>query len=220
MLQIPEPHCGNISSAIAGLEQLETLWLANNGPVAQTTGALQLSALKSLRSLALISVVPESISCNDSCELHVDVDIESMDHPVWDTVLPRLRSVQLAPHNPCHSFNLAALPSMLLKAGNLLKAELTMPHCGTATVPLLLGGSLAHVAELVVDCLELHAIVPAHVTWRNVCVAAEHLNLRFEAVVAFGEVIPAFCFRFNKLQVCYDPTNLLHIYGHHSRSCT
>ena len=52
--------------------------------------------------------------------------------------------------------------------------------------------------------MELHAVVPAHVTWRAVYVAASELNLRFEAVAPFGETIPAFCFRFNKLQVCYS----------------
>ena len=103
---------------------------------------------------------------------------------------------------------LVALPSILLKAGNLTRADVTVHQCGTATAPLLLGGSLAHVEELVLDCVELHAIVPAHVTWRNVYVAATHLNLRFEAVASFGEAIPAFCFRFNKLQVCYPQPSL------------
>ena len=98
---------------------------------------------------------------------------------------------------------LVAVPSILLEAGNLKRAIVDVRQCGTATAPLLLGGCLAHVEELVLDCVELHAVVPAHVTWRNVYMAATHLNLRFEAVAPFGEVIPAFCFRFKELQVCY-----------------
>ena len=49
MLQIPNPHCGHLSSAMSGLEQLETLWLADNVGLRcqpQTSGALQLSALR------------------------------------------------------------------------------------------------------------------------------------------------------------------------------
>ena len=101
------------------------------------------------------------------------------------------------------SADLVAMPSILLKAGNLTRAVVTVNQCGTATAPLLLGGSLAHVEELILDCVELHAVVPARVTWRNVYVAATHLNLRFEDVASFGEAIPAFCFRFKELQVCY-----------------
>ena len=206
MLLIPNPDCGNISSALAGLEHLETLWLASFGETPQASGALQLSAHERLQSLALIRIVPESISCNDSCELHVQLPIESMEHPVWETVLPRVRSVRLWGHS--RQCRLVALPSILHKAGNLLSAELKMPLCGTATVPVLLGGPLAHVEELVLRCLELHAVVPAHVTWRSVYMAAPHLNLRFEAVASFGEAVPAFCFRFSDLQVCSPQPSL------------
>jgi hypothetical protein len=82
MLQIPYPDCGDISSAMSELEQLETLWLSAFGDVPQTSGALQLSAHERLQSLSLTGVVPESISCNDSCELHVVLPIESMGYPV------------------------------------------------------------------------------------------------------------------------------------------
>ena len=201
MLNKPTLDCGHLSSAISGLEHLETLWLADHGVTPQASGALQLSAHQSLRSLALTHVVPESISCNDSCELHVKLGPESMEHPVWDTVLPRVRTVTLYGRSPRHP---VALPSILLKAGNVTSAFVTVDQCGTADAPLLLGGSLAHVEDLVLRGLELHAIVPAHVTLRNVYVAATHLNLRFEAVASFGEAIPAFCCRFMEVQVCYS----------------
>jgi hypothetical protein len=204
MLQISNLRCGHISAAIQSIEHLETLSLADFEAGFEGFGALQLSAHQSLRSLSLISVVPESISCNDSCELHVKLHVESMEHPVWDTVLSRLRSVTLFGHSP----DVGALPSILLKAGNLFKADLRLDQLGTATAPLLLGGSLARVEELVLDCVELHAVVPAHVTWRNIYVAATHLNLHFEAVASFGEAIPAFCVRFNTLQACYPQPSL------------
>ena len=200
-LMMQKPNCGHLSSAMSGLVQLETLWLGGSWDVPDASGALQLSSLCSLRSLALTSIMPESISCNDSCELHVEVDVDSVKHPVWDTVLPCLRSLTL--FGNCVNRELLAMPSILLEAGNLTRAVVDINQCGTATAPLLLGGSLAHVEELVLDCMELHAVVPARVTWRNVYVAATHLNLRFEAVAPFGEAIPAFCFRFKELQVCY-----------------
>lgn len=197
------PQCSHLSSAIAGLEHLETLLLGHatgERLQQQTSGALQLAAHPSLQSLKLACIVPESISCSDSCELHVELgDIWSMEHPVWDTVLPHLRSVTLFGY----SADLVAMPSMLLRADNLFKADLMAERCGMANAPLLLGGSLAHVEELILDCVELHAIVPARVTWRNVYVAATHLDLHFKDVASFGEVIPAFCFRFKELQVCY-----------------
>ena len=205
-LRTLNPHCGQISSAMSELEQLETLWLCDWGGMSEASGGLQLSGLRSLRSLVLCWIVPESISCSDRCELHVELGIYSMEHAVWDTVLPRVRSVTLLEF----SFRpaLVALPSILLKAGNLSKADVRVQQCGTASAPLLLGGSLAHVEELVLDCVKLHAIVPAGVTWRTVYVAATEMNLRFEAVAPFGEAIPAFCFRFNKLQVCYAQPSL------------
>ena len=204
MLEMPNPQCGRISSAVSELDQLETLWLKDvaggaTGVQPKTYGALQLSNFPSLRSLKLIGVVPDSISCSDSCELHVGLAVGwSMEHPVWDTVLSRLRSVYLYGwRSP-----LVALPSILLKAGNVTSATVMVNQCGTADAPLLLGGSLAHVEELVMHCLEVHAIMPARVTWRDVYVAATHLNLRFKAVESFGEAIPAFCFRFKEVQVC------------------
>ena len=207
VLHMHNPHCGHLSAAVSVLEQLQTLWLAADGGEVQrqTPGALRLSALKSLRSLVLTYVVPESISCSDSCELHLALaDGWSTEHPVWDTVLSRLRTVTLSRRSPA----LVALPSILLKAGNLTKAVVKVDQCGTATAPLLLGGHLAHVEELVLHCRELHVIVPASVNWRNVFVAATHLNVRFEAVASFGEVIPAFCFLFKTLQVCYPKASL------------
>ena len=203
MVQMCNPHCDHLSSAMSGLEQLETLWLAesSSGRVQpQASGALQLSGLRNLRSLALINVAPETISCTDSCELHVELDAGwSITHPVWDTVLSRLRSVRLGGR----STELAALPSILLEADNLTRAVVIANCCGTATAPLLLGGSLAHVETFRLECVEVHAVVPAHVTWRNCFVAATHLNLRFAAVASFGEAIPAFFFRFKELQVWY-----------------
>ncbi len=121
-------------------------------------------------------------------------------------MLPRVRSVRL--RGISQHCRLVALPSIMRKASNLLMAEVTMPLCGKATAPMLLGGGLAHAEELTLRCLELHAVVPAHVTWRKVYVEAAHLNLRFEAVAPFGEAIPAFCFRFNDLQVCYPQPSL------------
>ena len=137
MLEVPNPKCQHISAAMSGLEQLETLWLADPGMTPQASGALQLSALQSLCSLALTGVVPESITCNDSCELHVVMDVESMEHPVWDSVLPHVRSVRLSgysTHDP------VALPGILLNASNLTRAAVSVNQCGTATAPLLLGG--------------------------------------------------------------------------------
>ena len=222
-LQIQNPHCGHLSSAICGLQQLETWWLADfEGPQSepQTSGALQLYTLQCLRSLALTNVVPEGISCSENCELHVDLELDfrSMEHPVWDTVLPHVRSVTLFGLSPA----LVALPSILCKAGKLMKADVVVDYCGMAHAPLLLDGSLAHVEELVMRCRELHAIVPAHVTWRNIYVAATHLNLRFEAVAPFGEAIPAFCFRFKELKVCYPQETLfcLFVHGLSCFSCT
>ena len=201
VLQMRDLHCGHFSAAVSVLEQLETLWLADatgGGVQPHTSGALQLFALKSLRSLALACVVPESISCNDSCELHLELHTGwSMEHPVWDMVLPRLRTVRLS------ATDLVALPSILLNAGNLTRAKVNVNQCGTSAAPLLLGGSLAHVEELMLLCREVHAVVPAHVTWRNFLVAATHMDLRFEAVASFGEAIPAFCFVFTTLQVRY-----------------
>ena len=209
VLQMRNPHCGHLSAAMSVLEQLQTLWLASNGgEVQQQTGALRLSALKSLQSLALKFIVPESISCNDSCELHVELKfVWSMEHPVWDTVLSRLRTVQLFGG----STDLVALPSILLKAGNLTRAVVTVNQCGTATTPVPLGGHLAHVEELVLHGKEVHAVVPAHVTWRNLLVAATHMDLRFEAVASFGKAIPAFCFVFKTLQVRY-PQPILNLF--------
>ena len=204
-LMMSDPDCDRLSSAVSGLEQLETLCLIDLGRASEACGALQLSALCNLQRLKLKYIVPESISCSDSCELHVDLDVGwSLRHPVWDTVLPRLRSVTIN----SYSRKLAVLPSILLKAGNLFKADVRVQRCGKATAPVLLGGSLAHVDDLVLSCVELHAVVPAHVTWCNVYLAATHLNLRFEAVAPFGEVIPAFCFLFKELQVCYPQPSL------------
>ena len=208
VLMVPHPHFGHLSSALSGLEQLKTLRLADatgGDKAPPRSGALQLLAHRSLRSLSLRNAVPESISCNDSCEVHVELEVgRSTQHPVWDTVLTSLRSVTLYGRSPA----LEALPSILLNASNLTRARVAVTQWGTATAPLLLGGALAHVEELVLRNLELHAIVPAHVSWRNVYMAATHLNLRFEAVATFGEAIPAFCFRYNNLQVCYPQPRL------------
>ena len=212
VLKMRDPHCGYLSSAMSVLEQLETLWLADatgrKVQQQQTSGGLQLSALRNLRSTMLESIVPESISCSNSCELHVDLEgVWSMEHPIWDTVLSHLRSVTLRGR----SCDMVALPSILLKAGNLTRVNVMLKQCGTASAPLLLGGSLAHVEELVLDCVELHVVVPAHVTWRNIWVTTAHLNLRFEAVAFFGEAIPAFCIEFKTLQVCF-PRVMLNLF--------
>ena len=203
ILQMPNPQFSRLSPALSVLDQLLTLRLSNNvgfKDQPHTSGALQLSALHSLRSLVLSGVVPTTISCSDSCELHVVLQVGwSMEHPFWDTVMSRLRSVILSGCSPA----LVALPSILLNAGNLTRATLRVHQCGTATAPLLLGGSLARLEKLILDCVEVHAIVPARVTWRYVHVVAAHLNLQFEDVASFGAAIPAFCFLFNTLQVRY-----------------
>lgn len=217
-LQIPNPHCGHISAAMSGLEQLETLWLATVDEMPIVTEALQLCALQSLRSLALASAVPESISCSDSCELHLDLDNKSMEHaahPVWETVLPHLRSVALNGY----SHELVVPPSVLLKAGNLCRADVTLRRCGTANAPLLLAGSLAHVDTLVISCGELHAIVPAHVTWRNVHMAAKDLNLRFEAVTSLGRLSRPSASA-SKTCRCATANLACTCHGHHNLSCT
>lgn len=61
MLDIPGPDCGALSPAISVLKQLETLWLADPRRPKSTSGALWLKANRTLHSLKLDGVVPDSI---------------------------------------------------------------------------------------------------------------------------------------------------------------
>ena len=136
----------------------------------------------------------------ESCELHVkQLSQWGAVHSVWDAVKPRLRSVSLL----CDDYVMRALPSIFHGAANLAMAWLEVEKVGTEGAPLHLRGPLADVKELVVKCTsDLHAIVPAHVAWRNVTLSAQNaLDLHFEAVVSFANTIPAFCFRYFSLQV-------------------
>ena len=180
ILQAAKIRCERLSPTLSVLQQLQTLELENyEQPLAQTSGALHLTALPDLWSVALCKIVPESITLNKSCELHVKQCTQwGVEHSVWDTVAPLLRSVSVSPSNPDV---MSALPSILLRAGNLVKASVKVDCIGTAAAPLQLNGALAHVKELVVHCLDLYAIVPARVAWRNVFLSAENvLDLRLK----------------------------------------
>ena len=181
----PGLHCGRLSTALAALEQLQTLWLNYKGPEPQTPGALQLDALTALRTVALEGLVPESIQHEEGCELHITQhSYQCIEDAVWDTVLPHLRSVWVSDSGAV----VTALPSCLLKAEKLTRASLRV-HCfGTTAAPVPLDGALAQVDALVVQCKDLHATVPADVAWRSVSLAASNmLDLRFEDVASFRE---------------------------------
>ena len=200
MLEVPHIDCGRLSSSLSVLEQLQTLCIhVTEMPERETAGPLDLAALRSLRYVGLDLLVPESIKLGDTCELSVSqYQGWKMEHPVWVTVLPHLRSVTLEDDEHV----LVGLPSFLTGARALVKASLSVAEVGNAAVPVHLHGALARVEELVVDCLNLHAVVPAHFAWRNITLAARNiLDLRFEAVMSFAEAAPAFCFRYNNLQV-------------------
>ena len=201
LLEIPVIHCGRLSTALAVLEQLQTLWLNDlKRPVPRTPGALQLDALIALQTVALEGLVPESIQLIEGCELHITQHDQScIEDAVWDTVLPHLRSVWLSDGSAV----IAALPSCLLKAGNLTRASLLVQRFGTAAAPVPLGGTLAQVDALVVQCKDLHVIVPAVVAWRDVSLAASNLlDLKFKDVASFGSEIPKLCLRYGMLLVC------------------
>lgn len=201
ILEVPEVHCGRLSSSLSVLEQLQTLWVAVSEVLEEhTAGALELSSLRALRRLRLDDFVPDSIRLGDLCELSVTQrDAWSVQHRVWDTVLPHLREVLL--EDSCH--DLMDLPSVLLKADNLVRADLVVDNIGTAAEPVQLHGALARVEDLFLHCTDLHAIVPANVAWRFVRLTAQNeLHLRFEAVLSFAAVIPAFRFRYRTWQVC------------------
>ena len=196
LLESPGLHCGRLSTALAALEQLQTLWLNDRkGPKPQTPGALQLNALTALRTVALDGLVPESIQLNEEgCELHVaQHSYPCIKDAVWDTVLPHLRSVWVSDS----SAFVRALPSCLLKAEKLTRASLRVHRFGTTAAPVPLKGAVAQAGALAVQCKkDLHATVPADVAWQEVSLAATNvLDLQFEAVATFGETIPAFCFR-------------------------
>ena len=170
------------------------------GQCRDTPGALQLDALTALRTVALDGLVPESIQLMEGCELHITQHSQScIEDAVWDTVLPHLRSVWLS--DSCAV--ITALPSCLLRAGNLTRASLLVHSFGTAAAPVPLDGALAQVDGLVVQCKDLHATVPADVAWRSVSLAASNmLDLRFEDVASFGSKIPMLCLRYGILPVC------------------
>ena len=201
LLESPGLHFGRLSTALAVLEQLQTLWLsATKRPVPRTPGALQLDALTALRIVALEGIVPESIQLMEGCELHITQHSQScIEDAMWDTVLPYLRSVWLS--DSCAV--ITALPSCLLRAGNLTRASLLVHSFGTAAAPVPLDGALAQVDGLVVQCKDLHATMPADVAWRSVSLAASNmLDLRFEDVASFGSKIPMLCFRHGISPVC------------------
>ena len=208
MLELLELDCSRLSSSLAVLEQLQTLCVSVVlKPERHTAGAVELTALEALRSVRLVELLPDSIKLGDGCELHLVTHSDGLkiDHPVWDTVLPHLRSVLLDDNG--HA--LMGMPSVFSKAENLVKATLWVYHIGTASVPVELHGALACVEELDVQCINLHAIVPSNVTWRNINLMARNvLDLRFEAVLSFAEAIPAFCFRYHSLEVCCSLTQL------------
>ena len=53
-------------------------------------------------------------------------------------------------------------------------------------------------------CTDLHAVVPAHVAWRDVSLAVQNvMDLRFEAVLSFADILPIFRFSYLTLQVCH-----------------
>ena len=150
--------------------------------------------------MGLEDLLPGSIKLGNSCELTVTQHYGwKLEHPVWDTILPHLRSVTLEDSD--HAF--VGLPSVLYRADNLVKAALSVGCIGTAAVPVQLYGALARVEELAVHCTDLHAIVPSDFAWRNITLTARNaLDLRFDAVLSFAETIPAFCFRYLSLQAC------------------
>ena len=208
MLTVPEVNCSRLSSALSVLEQLKTLCISvAKTPEQQVSGALELTALKALRSVRLDELLPESTTLGDRCELHLVTHSDGLKivHPVWDTVLPHLRSLLLDDNSSA----LMGMPNVFYKAENLVKATLWVNHIGTASVPVKLHGALARVEELHVQCRDLHAIVPSDVAWRNINLTVRNvLDLRFEAVLSFAETIPAFCFRYRHLEVSYSLTQL------------
>ena len=202
MLQLPTVRCGRLSPAISVLEQLQTLWLADPTKPAlqQTYGALQLSTLTALVTVALDGVVPESIERVEGCELHVThYHAWAAEHTVWGTALHHLRSVAVSDRR----YVVAALPSCLLGANSLARVSLLVHRFGTAAARLPLKGALAQAGELVVQCKDLHATVPADVDWRKLSLAARNLlDLQFEDVASFGSDIPMLCLRYGVLPVC------------------
>ena len=151
MLEMSSIECSRLSSALSVLKQLQTLWLADpSRPVHQTSGVLSLEALRSLQSVALDGVVPESIELVEGCTVSIEQHSQwSIEHAVWETLLHRLRSVLLSVDV------IEALPSILLRAGTLAKATLLGEHFGTAAAPLLLCGSLGTCGRA---CRALHGL--------------------------------------------------------------
>ena len=201
MLEVPKIDCAPLSSSLAVLKQLQTLWVSvGDMPERQKShGALQLTALQALRTVALDGLVPSSIRLDDKCELHVShCSGWSVERAVWHTVVPHLCSVVITDSN----LKLMALPSTLFRADRLVKASLSVENLGTAAAPVQLHCALARVEELAIHCMDLHAIVPPNVAWRSINLTARNvLDLRFEAVLSFSETTPAFSFRYLSLQV-------------------
>ena len=183
MLKSPCLHCSRLSTALTALEQLQTLWL-NKGIEPHTPGALQLDALTALRTVALDGLVPESILIEEGCELHITQhSYQRIEDAVWDTVLPHLRSVWVSDSDAV----VTALPSCLLKAEKLTRASLRVHRFGTTAAPVPLDGTLAQVDALVVQCKDLHATVPADVTWCDVSLAASSWTCALRTLRPLGE---------------------------------
>lgn len=128
----------NLSASLSVLEQLQTLSLVNvtnlGDEQQRASGALHLTALRNLQSVALDQIVPHSIQLPKSCELHiVQRSPWRAEHMVWDTMLPHLRSVVLYIDN----HQMSVVPSCLLNAGSLALALVLVDTFGTAAAPLL-----------------------------------------------------------------------------------
>lgn len=174
ILNHASPHLAAAARDISCLTALQTLCIST---VSWSDEAqeleLALGGLRQLRQVKLEGILPALLELPLDAALHVTVfDEWSAEHPVWQSVLPNMRTFKWDDD----TWSLSRLPGVLQAPSGLTRVLLRMHAFGSSQRPLRLRAAGSPAASICLACRDAWVDLDG-TTWRHVCITADRVVL-------------------------------------------
>ncbi|CAL8465684.1 g5220 [Coccomyxa elongata] len=174
VLNHASPHLAAAARDIPRLTALQTLCIST---VSWSDEAqeleLALGGLRQLRQVKLEGILPAVLELPLDAALHVTVfDEWSAEHPVWQSVLPNMRTFKWDDD----TWSLSRLPGVLQAPSGLIQVLLRMHEVGSSERPLRLRAAGSPAASICLACRDAWVDLGG-ATLRHVCITTDRIVL-------------------------------------------